>query len=77
MKVNLDDFKRDIDHYLVISNDEDVEICVNDTTIAILTNPKEKAFRAFMALKGCLSEFDDGRDYKEILIDELMKKHGY
>lgn len=77
MKVDIKEFERNLSYYLNISQNEDVYITENNESIAVLVNPKEKAFQEFMKLEGCLKEGDDGRSYEDIIGDEIMKNNGY
>lgn len=75
--VSITKFRDNLKKYIEISQNEDVYITSNNETVAVLSNPKEKAYQEFMKLEGCLKDGDDGKDYDEMIGEEIMKKCGF
>lgn len=75
--VTATELKQNLSHYLELSSTEPVYITKNKNVIAVLKNPRDEAFKDFFKLSGSLKEYDDGRDYKDIVGDEVMKKCGF
>ena len=76
-KITSTELKNNLSYYLELSSKEDVIVTKNNRIISVLINPKDRAFKDFMELEGCMKSFDDGKDYKEIIGDEIYKKCGY
>lgn len=76
-RVNVTDFRNNISHYIELSLLEDIHITKNGEVVAILTNPKDKYYEALVNLCGSLQEHDDGRDYDEIIGEEILRRCGY
>lgn len=67
-------FRENLKYYVELSQNEDVFITSNNEVVALLTNPKEKAFKRFLEMEGCLKDSDDGRPYEEIIAEEILKR---
>ena len=75
--VTATELKKNLSHYLKLSEVEDVHVTKNKKVIAVLTNPKTSAFESFFKLEGCLKDYDTGEDYKDMIGEEIMKKCGF
>ena len=75
--VSSTELKNNLSHYLELSNSEPVYVTKNKEVIAVISNPKDKALEDFLALRGCLKNGDEGKDYKDLIIEGIMKKCGY
>ena len=76
-RVTSTELKNNLSYYLELSNKEDVCVTTNGKIISVLTNPRDRNYIEFKKLKGCFSEYYDGKDYKESLSEEIAKKCGY
>ena len=74
--VNVTEFRNNIFHYIELCSTEDISITRNGEVVAVLSNPDKKYYQTLAKLCGCLGE-DNGRDYKDIIGEEIMKKCGY
>ena len=76
-QVNITELRNNISHYVDLSEKEDVYITKNGVVVAILSNPKDKAFKTFMEMSGCLKNADNGEPYEDMIGEEIMKKCGF
>ena len=75
IKITYTELKKKLDYYLNLSSNEDIFITKNNRVISILTNPADKSFYEFMKMGGCLKQYDDGRDYDDIIGDAIMERN--
>ena len=75
--VTATELKKNLSHYLKLSETETVYITKNKRIVSVLTNPKIVALENFLKLEGCLAPYDDGRSYEEIIAEGIMKKSGF
>lgn len=75
--VNVTNFRNNISHYIELSSVEDVCITKNGEIVAVLSTPNNKYFQTLIKLCGCLKESDDGKEYDDIIGEEIMKRCGY
>ena len=75
--VNVTEFRNNLFHYIEKSSKEDVQITKNGEVVAILTTPDKKFYEALNRLAGCLKEFDNGEDYKDMIGEGIMKRCGF
>ena len=73
------ELKNNLSHYLELSEKEDVFVTKNNRVISVMSNPKQKAFENFFALR---EEFikdskEDNIDYDKLLKEAIMKKCGF
>ena len=68
------ELKNNLGYYLELSQKEPVYISKNGKTITCLFSHEEAAHNSFMQLRGCLASNDDGKDYDEMLFEEMKKK---
>ena len=73
-KVNVIEFRKNIFHYLELCSTEDIHITKNGDVVAVLSNPDKSYDKALCRLCGCLADGDDGKDYKEMIGEEILKK---
>ena len=59
---------------VVVTKYRDVFVTKNKEIIVVLSNPKEIALKNLLNLKGCMKDFDDGRNYKDIIGDVIIEK---
>ena len=72
------ELKKNLGHYMELSNKEDVYVTKNNKVITVLTNPKKKGFEHFFQLRDSfLEEIDEDVDYDEILRKAIMEKCGF
>ena len=76
-KVNVTEFRKNIFHYLEACSTEDIHITKNGNVVAVLSNPDKSYYKALYRLCGCLANGDDGKDYKEMIGEEILKKCDY
>ena len=76
-KITSTELKNNLSYYLALSSKEDVCVTKNGKITAVITNPRDKNFNEFMKLEGCLSEFDNGESYDDLLKEGIMKKCGF
>ena len=72
--VSATELKKNLSHYLELSQTEDVYVTKNNKVISVLVDPKTKAMEEFLKCGGILKEFDEGRDYKEVIGDMIMER---
>ena len=48
------ELKKNLGHYLELSNQEDIFVTKNNKVITVLTSPRDKAFAAFLNMQGAL-----------------------
>lgn len=75
--VNITKLRDNLKHYIDLSIKEDIYITCNDKVVAVLSNPSDRAFAKFMSLEGCMKDYDDGKEYDDIIGEEIVKKCGY
>ena len=68
------DLKKNLSHYLSLSKTEEVFITKNGKTIAVLSNPKDQAFREFFAFQKTLRDKEPETDYDSALFEEMLKR---
>lgn len=61
------ELKNNLGHYLELSSKEDVYVTKNGKVITVLTSPETVGIDNLLKLEGVLKDYDDGRDYKEII----------
>ena len=76
-RVNITEFRNNISHYINLSKNEEVYVTKNGEIVAVLSNPKEAAFKKFMNMGGCLKAIDNGESYEDMIGEEVMKKCGF
>ncbi len=72
--VTATELKQNLSHYLELSSKENVYITKNKKVIAVLSDPRAKAFENFLALEGCLADGDTGEDYDILIGEEVLKR---
>lgn len=72
--VSVSEFRKNLLLYLNKSKNEDIYITRNNKIISVLCDPQTKAIDDFLALRGCLKEYDDGRPYDELLSEAIEEK---
>ena len=72
--VNISQFRANIAHFIELSKTEEVLITQNGKVVSLLCNPEDKFVDDFRKLAGCLSPFDKGESYEEIITEEILKK---
>lgn len=72
--VSVTEFRENLSHYLILSQSEDVHITKNNKVVAILCDPQAKAIDEFLALRGCLKKYDDGKSYQEMIGEVITEK---
>ena len=75
--VSSTDLKKNLSHYLEISNSEPVYVTKNKKIIAVISNPQDKALADFFSLEGCLKDGIGNLDHEDALLEGIMKKCGY
>ncbi len=75
--VTATELKKNLSYYMALSLKEDVFVTKNKKVICLLTNPEERAFQEFMALRGILKKGDTGEDYEEMIGGEIAKRCGF
>ena len=68
------EFKKNLGYYLELSQKEPVFISKNGKTISCLSSYEDEAHESFMKLRGCWAPYDDGKDYDEMLFEEIKKR---
>ena len=69
------ELKQNLSHYIELAASEDVYITKNNKNTAVLVSAQELALLRLIALGGCLKEYDDERDYKEMMADFLCEDY--
>lgn len=75
--VTATELKKNLSHYLKLSESEDVHVTKNKRVIAIISNPKTAAIQNFISMRGCLKSHDNGESYEDMIGEEIMKKCGF
>ena len=69
------ELKNNLSHYIELAASEDVFITKNSKNTVVLVNAQELALLRLISLGGCLKQYDDGRDYKEMIADFLYEDY--
>ena len=75
--VSTTELRNNISHYLELSKSEDIYVTKNNEVIAVISNPKDKAYATFLSHYGCMANIDSGEEYKDMVGEEIMKKCGF
>ena len=67
--ITVTELKKNLDHYLELSNQEDVYVTKHGKIISVLKCPEMVGIDDLLKLKGTLKKYDDGRNYKDIIRD--------
>ena len=73
--IDIHDFEKNLDYYLELSNEEDILVTDGNKELTVLTSPSKIGLANLLSCYGIMAKYDDGRDYREVLTDELVKKH--
>jgi hypothetical protein len=76
-KVNVTEFRKNIFHYIELCSSEEVHVTKNGEVVAVLSNPDNSYYKALYRLCGSLADVDNGKDYKEMIGEEILKKCDY
>ena len=76
-RVSVTEFRKNIFKYIEQCSSEDVQVTKNGTVVAVLSNPDNLYYEALYRLCGCLKDGDNGKDYKEMIGEEILKKCDY
>lgn len=75
--VNVTEFRKNIFHYIELCTTEDIQVTNNGIVVAVLSNPDKQYYDSLYKLCGCLKDYDDGKDYDEIIGEGILKKCGF
>ena len=75
--VNVTEFRNNISHYIEKCLTEEICITKNGEVVAVLSNPDDKYYESLVRLCGCLKNVDSGKDYDQMIGEEIMKRCGY
>ena len=75
--VNVTEFRNNISHYIEKCLTEEIYITKNGEVVAVLSNPDDKYYESLVRLCGCLKNVDSGKDYDQMIGEEIMKRCGY
>lgn len=70
------ELKNNLGYYLELSQKEPVYISKNGKTITCLFSNNEQT-NSFEDMRGCLASGDDGKDYDEMLFEEIKRRCGF
>lgn len=73
-KVELSEFQNNIDHYIELSNKEDIYIVKGNKILTILTSPSSKAMQDFLAFPDSVGSINENVDYDKIIKEEIIKR---
>ena len=76
-RVNVTEFRKNVFHYIDLCSHEEVHVTKNGEVVAVLSSPDKSYYEALYRLCGCLKDVDNGKDYKEMIGEEILKKCGY
>ena len=72
--VTATELKQNLAHYLELATKEDVYVTKNKKVLVVISPAKKKAFEEFFELEGCLSDYDTGESYDDMIGSEVMDK---
>ncbi len=72
--VTATELKQNLSHYLELATKEDVYVTKNKKILVVISPAEKKAFEEFFELEGCLSNYDTGENYDDMIAEEVMKK---
>ena len=75
--VTATEFKKNLSHYMLLSQKEDVCITKNKRVITMLTCPQKAALYNLAQLRVLYPMDDTGEDYKDIAGKEIAQKCGF
>ena len=75
--VKISEFRKHVKHYIDLSAEEDIHITKYGKTIAVLSKSNDEYYQTLFNLYGCLKDADDGKNYKDVIGEEIMKRCGY
>ena len=76
-KVTITDLRNNLSHFLELSATGDIQITKKGEVVAILTSPDKAYYQNLNNLYGCLKEYDNGENYKDVIGEEIMRRCGY
>lgn len=71
------EFKKNLGYYLTLCSKEDIFISKNGKVIGCLSSSTDKGMKKLIELGGCLKDYDDGKDYDAIILEEMKKKWNF
>ena len=74
--VNATEFKRNLSHYMALSEKEDVYVTKNNKVITVLVNPQDKALSDFLSFHRELGKNKIDESYDDILFQEIKTRCG-
>ena len=74
--VTATELKKNLSHYLALSENEDVYVTKSGKIISVLMNPKERALYDFFSFHKTIQVIEKDESDDESLAAELMKKCG-
>ncbi len=77
LRINITEFRKNIHHYIELSQKEDIEITKHGVPVAVLRNPDKYYEDSLFNLCGCLKKYDEGKDYKDIIEEGILEKCGF
>ena len=77
MYITATEFKKNLGHYMELSNIEDIYVTKNDKVITVLMNPDKASLVLIEELSGCFKTTDKNVDFDEILKKEIFKRCGF
>lgn len=76
LRVSIIEFRKKLSYYIDICSSEDVAIIKNGETVAILSSRDKEYQQNLDRLCGCLKDSDEGKNYRDMIGEEIMKRCG-
>ena len=75
IKTSITNFKNNLAYYIKMSANEDIHVTRYGKVVAVLSNPDKQYYQTLFKLCGALKEFDNGKDYQELIGEGLYSKY--
>lgn len=76
LRIDAEELKENLSKYIDLCASQDVEITMNNKVVAVLSNPNASYYQSLFNLYGSLEDGDTREDYKDMIGEEILKKHG-
>lgn len=74
--IAVEELANNLDHYLTLSNIEDIYVIKNKKIISVLVNPDYRNQRDVIEFAESLPEIDPNFDYDTAIKEEILKRCG-
>ena len=71
------ELKKNLSHFLALSQQEEVYITKNGKIIAVLSDPKAKSFFDFLEFHKTIIDHEPGAKDEDLLLEGIEKKCGF